>query len=176
METRQLNPKVQIVQPTTRDISAGNVPLYLLHDGNAVAVNWIPSVDNTFDLGTDTFRWGDIYTYNIYIKSQVINYVKDQGSISGALAINFNDAGIHKVTLTGNVTLSFSNATAGSFYTFYIIQDAVGGHAITWPVGSMGAGGSIDLTGTANSVDMISMFVPSSGVYLLAITAGFTTL
>jgi hypothetical protein len=91
--------------------------------------------------------------------------IYDDGNVSGTHNIDFNLGNSHKITLTGNVILTFTNIKSGAFYTIIVLQDGIGGHEITWPT-SKKAGGSIDLTGTANSTDIVSVHINNSDVYL----------
>jgi len=60
------------------------------------------------------------------------------GSVSGAQTINLalSDSHYSTITLTGNVTFTFSNPpSSGKEMSFVIdiLQDGIGGHTVTWP-------------------------------------------
>lgn len=62
----------------------------------------------------------------------------DEGNTTGAKTINLatGDGHVYKMTLTGNVTLSFSNYPSNGFqreWELEIHQDGTGGRTITWP-------------------------------------------
>ena len=72
------------------------------------------------------------------------------------------------VTLTGNATLSITNATAGMYGVLKVVQDAAGSHTLTLPSGSKvinGGGGAVTLTTTANAIDMLSYFYDGTSYY-----------
>ena len=65
------------------------------------------------------------------------------------------------LTLTGNTTLNILNTQAGQFLFLVIKQDATGSHTVTLPAGSKvvnNGSGYLSLTGTANSIDILSGF------------------
>lgn len=71
------------------------------------------------------------------------------GVVSGAVAVDFSRGNIVSMTLSGNVTLSFSNigalAGAGSVpgagrVVFMFTQDGIGGHSVSWPASAKFAG------------------------------------
>ena len=65
-------------------------------------------------------------------------------SASGATALNVSSAAVFGVTLTGNVTFSFTGASvSGIAFGLYVTQDATGNRVITWPVSVVWPGGSV---------------------------------
>jgi len=74
------------------------------------------------------------------------------------------------VTLTGNATLNILNAVAGQFFFLVIKQDGTGGHSVTLPGGSKvvnNGGGALGLTGSANSIDILSGFYDGTNYFWL---------
>jgi hypothetical protein len=73
---------------------------------------------------------------------------------------NMNQGENAILTLTGNTTLTISNAVAGTFGIIEVRQDSSGGRTMTLPTGSTGSGGvgNIALTFTANAVDILGFF------------------
>lgn len=67
------------------------------------------------------------------VSSQVKATYYDAGNTSTALTINWNSGNSQKCTLTGNVTFTFSNPVAGSWYSLECIQDGTGGRTMTFP-------------------------------------------
>jgi len=57
------------------------------------------------------------------------------GNITGSTTINWNNGVTQAATMTGNVTLSFSNPVNGAWYTLRLAQDATGSRTVTWPGG-----------------------------------------
>ena len=71
----------------------------------------------------------------------------------------------YEATLTGNTTLDLANVRNGDYGTIIIEQDGVGSHTLTLGTVNGGAGthkvvngggGTIVLTGTANSIDLLT--------------------
>jgi hypothetical protein len=71
---------------------------------------------------------------------------------------------VHKMTLTGNVTIStLANATTGTNATLILTQDATGSRTLTSTMKF--AGNSKTLSTTANSIDTISIFYDGTNYY-----------
>lgn len=56
---------------------------------------------------------------------------KDLGSVNGSLAIDWNAGNNQALTLTGNISFTFSNPQPGSWYTLEIKQDGTGSRTVT---------------------------------------------
>lgn len=70
------------------------------------------------------------------------------------------------VTINGNRALTISGATSGDYGTLRIIQNATGSNRInTWPTGSKFPSGTYSFSTTANSYDLFSFYLDSSGNY-----------
>lgn len=72
------------------------------------------------------------------------------------------------VTLTGNVSLSITNAVAGMYGLIRVTQDATGGRTLTLPSGSKvinGGGGVVTLTTTGGATDVLSYFYDGTNYY-----------
>jgi len=64
---------------------------------------------------------------------------------TGAVTINVNNGPLHVLTLTGNVTFTFSNPLASGYATtlsLVIIQDGTGSRTIAWPASVKFEGGT----------------------------------
>ncbi|MBL8121559.1 hypothetical protein JNM87_02310 [Candidatus Saccharibacteria bacterium] len=61
------------------------------------------------------------------------------------------------MTLTGNVTFTFSGATNGKACSFslYLKQDATGSRTVTWPGSVNWSGGAPTISTGANQVDIL---------------------
>jgi hypothetical protein len=104
------------------------------------------------------FGSGDfVFPANLDINGQVASPTHAKGNITGATTVNFNDGNIQTMTLTGNVTFTFSNPKSGASYQLIISQDATGGRTITWPTMHWGGKTVPTLTGTLNSKDIITI-------------------
>jgi hypothetical protein len=72
------------------------------------------------------------------------------------------------VTLTGNGTLSITNAVAGMYGLIRVTQDATGSRTLTLPGSSKvinGGGGVVALTTTAGATDVLSYFYDGTSYY-----------
>lgn len=102
--------------------------------------------------------------------SNLQNYTETNvtSSQSSTYAIDVSAGNVHSLTLTGNVTLSFTNVPATAnravSITLYLIQDATGSRTVTWPGSVIFAGGiTPTLTTTANRVDMVVLTTTNAG-------------
>jgi len=72
------------------------------------------------------------------------------------------------ITLTGNATLSITNAVAGMYGLVRVTQDATGSRTLALPSGSKvinGGGGVATLTTTAGAIDVLSYFYDGTNYY-----------
>lgn len=71
-----------------------------------------------------------------------------------------NIATMHKVTLTANCTITLPTPGAGKSFTVELVQDATGGHTVTWatPSGAVrwAGGAAPTITAGANAIDVVS--------------------
>lgn len=63
-------------------------------------------------------------------------------SVSGAVTVDATVAEVHRLTLTGPVTLTLTPGATVASVTIVAIQDATGGRTITWPAGLRWTGGT----------------------------------
>lgn len=80
------------------------------------------------------------------------------GNSTGAKTINLASGNVVSATLTGNVTFTFTGATASTACSFglYLTQDATGSRTVTWPGSVKWAGGTAPTLSTAaSSVDIL---------------------
>ncbi len=63
------------------------------------------------------------------------------GNITGATTINWNNGLSQGATLTGNVTLTFSNPLDAGWHCLGLTQDGTGGRTVTWPGSVIWTGG-----------------------------------
>ena len=101
----------------------------------------------------------------------------DTNSTSGSAAtIDLEDGNFHKITLTANCTLTFSNppasGTAGSF-TLFLVQDGTGSRTVTWPgTVDWSAATAPTLTTTAAAVDVLTFITLDGGTVWNGFVAG----
>jgi hypothetical protein len=119
----------------------------------------ISHTQNASTITAGTFATGNfIFPANLEIGGQVNSPVNAKGnSGTGTVTFSWNDANIQTVTLTGNCTFAFSNPTSGASYQIIITQDSTGGRTITWPTIHWEGKTVPSLTGTANSVDVVTL-------------------
>ncbi len=104
-------------------------------------------------------------TWSATLKDYVeTNNIDSQAS---AYAINLANGNVHSLTMTGNVTLSFSNVPAGTnccSVTLFLIQDGTGSRIPTFPGSVIWPGGSAPtFTTTALHVDEVVMTTTNAG-------------
>ena len=131
------------------------------------------STGNTFTniTVTSTATVQSLIVDSVKLKA-VAETVYDWGSVgAGTYTPNVNSGTVHKMLLTGNVTInSLANAVAGSNATLIVTQDGTGGRTLTssWKF----AGGAKTLTTVATATDMISVFYDGS-TYYASLSRGF---
>ncbi|KPJ89943.1 MAG: hypothetical protein AMJ53_15245 [Gammaproteobacteria bacterium SG8_11] len=76
-----------------------------------------------------------------------------------------------ELTLTGDVTITFSNVAAGRSVTLCLIQDGTGGRSITWPGTVDWPNGEPTLQGEAAEVTYVTLFVRADGSTVEGFTA-----
>jgi hypothetical protein len=95
------------------------------------------------------------------------------GNITGATTLDFDARGNYmSMTLTGNVTFTFSNLRVGTTYVLLITQDGTGGRTITWPSGLRWPGGSAPSINTTASRLSLVTITPISGSIALGSLSG----
>jgi hypothetical protein len=79
---------------------------------------------------------GDDTTIPLFLKGKSasvgVEGIYDNGNITGSVTINMKKGSRQKATLTGNVTLNFSNPVEGQALELFLIQDATGGRTISF--------------------------------------------
>lgn len=86
-------------------------------------------------------------------------HIASLGSGSGTVDLDFSSVSARKsVTLSGNPTLTFSNAAAHTAYLVKLTQDGTGGRTVTWPGSVTWLGGTPVLSTTASQSDFFSFY------------------
>lgn len=111
-------------------------------------------------------------------ENQVGTPIYDAGNSGTTKAINWNNGDQQKVTLTGNVTFSFSNVVAGRTYLLYLVQDGTGGRTCTFPTSSPAVRtsnntnfGTPSLTTTLNSLSIVTLTAYTTNILVASIVA-----
>jgi hypothetical protein len=87
----------------------------------------------TIDQGTRAFLYcNSTDVYQLTEGTQVYQTVQVK-TYAATTAINWSQGSYARITLTGNVTFTFSGAVDGQRLVLEIIQDATGSRTITWP-------------------------------------------
>lgn len=91
--------------------------------------------------------------------------VSTNATTTGAVTLNLTNGNVFNLTLTGNVTFTFSGATSGKACSFatYLKQDGVGGRVITWPASVKWAGGVAPSLSTAGNALDVAVFESLDG-------------
>lgn len=102
----------------------------------------------------------------LLVKDKAIQQMYDNGNITGSVTINWANGLRQKATLTGNVTLDFSNPVEGQSLELFLIQDGTGGRTISFtPTIIWQDATTPTFTTTANKVNVISLRYIGSAYY-----------
>ena len=127
-------------------------------DGTATGTLGAENITATGDIQADNLVNTDLKGYGEVMLTTT--------SASGAVSLDLSAANIFKLELAGDVTVTFTNPPAAgstSVATIVAIQDATGGHSITWTDGAY-AGGVVPPASTgANEVDIWTSFTYDQG-------------
>lgn len=99
------------------------------------------------------------------LKEAVYSGTVDKGSSSGAVTVDWTQGHRQKITLIGNVTLSFTDPSGTGNLILVVTQDGVGGHSIAFPGGTLFQSGDSTLTGSPSSIDVIAFFFDGTTYY-----------
>lgn len=98
-------------------------------------------------------------------------FIHSLGTTSGTITPNVTNGNVQTITLNGNLTFSaFTSPVAGQSLTLIITQDGTGGRTLTSTMKF--AGGIKTLSGTANSVDIMTVFYDGTN-YWTSLAKGF---
>lgn len=104
-----------------------------------------------------TFAYSDSITGPTLFSGQYNSALANAGSSGTSKTVDWNSGNVQYVTLTGNVTFTFSNPVSGGRYVLILKQDAIGSRTATWPASVLWSGGTAPtLTTTASKVDIIT--------------------
>lgn len=94
-------------------------------------------------------------------------------SQSSSYAVNWLASSIVEITLTGSVTLTFSNLAAARAMTLVVVQGGSGSYTLTYPAAVKWAGGAAPTLSTGvGDVDVLTFFVRADGSTVLGFPAG----
>jgi hypothetical protein len=117
------------------------------------------------------FTSGGTFANTITVKG-LNETIYNWGTIgAGTYTPDVSSGTVHKMTLTGNVTInSFTNATTGSNITMIMTQDSTGTRTLSSTMKFAGA--ARVLSTPASSIDVISVFYDGTN-YLASLSRGF---
>jgi hypothetical protein len=134
-------------------------------------VSGIPSIE-VFANGQINFAQfgGNVFFSNTIVDSPTMKGYKEfanTASVTGATTLDLSTTNIYNLTLTGNMTVTFSNPPAsGTLYSVMMIvkQDGTGSRTITWPASVKWPNASAPTLSTAaNAVDVLNFFTVDGG-------------
>lgn len=105
------------------------------------------------------------YSSGVYSTNKGIQTLSNTSPVVWNVANGYNAT----ITLTGNRTLSITNAIAGEYYTLKVVQDGTGSRTLTMPGGTKVAnagGGVVTLTTTAGAIDLLTFYYDGSNYYV----------
>lgn len=145
----------------TQDLGGGSRTYYvgdqLIYNG--ATWDYIPSA-NQLDSA-------DVVAALGYTPARTYGTVTALGNISGAVDIDLSAGPVYTGTLTGNVTLTFTNPPSAGFaaeVVLIFVQDGTGGRTITWPAGTKWPNGIAHvMTATADAEDHIGVRIRDAG-------------
>lgn len=88
-------------------------------------------------------------------------------SASGAVSLNLSNSNKFAITLTGNVTLSFSGGNVGQSFSIAFTQGGSGGYTATYSGSTFLWANKAQptLTTSVGGIDLVAFVCPSSGTY-----------
>ncbi len=117
-----------------------------------------------------TWQW---YQWFLQIANFAVGGVLPAVSVVAFSATPIFDANVSdtfQITLTGDVTApTLINVQQTQEITFFIIQDAVGGHKWTWPVNII-QGAAVDQTANAKNLQTFKIMADNNGYPMGAMT------
>lgn len=104
-------------------------------------------------------------TYTTPILAEV-----DDGNSGTSKTIDWTTGAAHKVTLTGNVTFTFTApAAAGARVQLRLVQDGTGGRTATWPASVKWPSGTPTVTSTASAIDIVTFWYDGTNYYAVIV-------
>jgi len=157
--------------PSSNNLYLGNTSNLWNVSGNNATLVSANVGSNALTVNTTALAAGaNLAMGNNYITAPVLKayseFLANNATATGATTLDLAVSNYFNLTLTGNVTLTYSNTPSGRAVTFTIIatQDATGGRTITFPAGTKYSGGtSPPATTTAAAVDVWTVTTYNGG-------------
>ena len=100
----------------------------------------------------------------IYHEKATYTNIEDAGTVGGeTINLDLDDSDLHKITLDGNLTLTFSNSKTGQRFLVRVLQSSGGGHTITWPAGITWVNGVVGQPTTTDAKATVFGFITTIG-------------
>jgi hypothetical protein len=123
----------------------------------------------TFGAGNYAFP-GNITSTSGEVLTRTLRVTRTTQGAAGGTA-NFANGNHHRITMTGNGTITLSGGAVGGIYTVEVVQDAVGGRTVAWSGATWAGGAAPTSTATANRKDVFTFFF--DGTTYLGVPFGF---
>ena len=157
--------------PSSNNLYLGNTSNLWNVSGNNATLVSANVGSNALTVNTTALAAGaNLAMGNNYITAPVLKayseFLANNATATGSTTLDLAASNYFNLTLTGNVTLTYSNAPTGRAVTFTIVatQDATGGRTITFPTGTKYAGGTVPpATTTAAAVDVWTVTTYNGG-------------
>jgi hypothetical protein len=101
------------------------------------------------------------------LTSATFNSEYDNGNVSGATTVTLATSQQQKMTLTGNITLTFVAPSGPARFTLKVVQGGTGSYMITWPAGTYATGGAAPTLSTAvGSIDILVVYYDGTNYHV----------
>ena len=111
---------------------------------------------NEVDISEGLLEVSQAPASSVVTQTAALTNLNDLGDSAGAITISFAAEHNAKLNLTGDVTLTFEDPiTPVARIALHFIQDAAGGHIVTWPANILGAAPVINPAAGAQPVVML---------------------
>ena len=157
--------------PSSNNLYLGNTSNLWNVSGNNATLVSANVGSNALTVNTTALAAGaNLAMGNNYITAPVLKayseFLANNATATGATTLDLAVSNYFNLTLSGNVTFTYSNTPTGRAVTFTIVatQDATGGRTITFPTGTKYAGGTVPpATTTAAAVDVWTVTTYNGG-------------
>ena len=146
---------------TTTDNSAGILQ---------TAGNIVPSTNNTYNLGSTSYQWSNIYGNNFIINGQVTNGITSLSVSGGSASMNLSLGNFFTLTLPSGATTSFTFSNVPTTAQNITLQITTGtSSTVSFPkIVKQPSGASYIPTTTNGAIDMLSFITLGNGnLYLV---------
>ena len=142
--------------------------------GNSISANVTGNLSGSFvDFTTNQTIGGDKTFTGLTTLNEYVEAVYDGGNVTGAYTPTLTNGPVHKIRLTGNLTLNTpSGMTSGSSITVIVRQDSTGSRSMNSNASYKWAAGINTLSTAANSIDIMGIFYDGTN-YLATLSKGY---